>query len=75
MLSWNDRAVPALSWAAALYGGILGVAVLLAPGLALERFGVTPPNHAGDVQFPPRCGSSSPSRSCAWRASRRRDAC
>jgi hypothetical protein len=38
--------------AAAVYDGVLGVVFLLAPGWAFARFGVTPPNHMGYVQFP-----------------------
>ena len=37
---------------AALYDGILGVVFLMAPGYPFQRFGVTPPNHMGYVQFP-----------------------
>jgi hypothetical protein len=44
-----------ISWLfvlSAIYDGILGLLFLAAPGLAFERFGVTPPNHFGYVQFP-----------------------
>ena len=37
---------------AALYDAILGLAFLFAPGAVFDRFGVTPPNHLGYVQFP-----------------------
>lgn len=39
-------------WLAALYDGVLGVAFLAAPAAIFDAFGVTPPNHAGYVQFP-----------------------
>jgi hypothetical protein len=37
---------------AAAYDGLLGLVFLAAPGYPFERFGVTPPNHMGYVQFP-----------------------
>lgn len=37
---------------AGLYDGLLGLIFLIAPGPVFERFGVTPPNHIGYVQFP-----------------------
>ena len=37
---------------AALYDGILGFVFLVWPGAMFTRFGVTPPNHFGYVQFP-----------------------
>lgn len=36
----------------ALYDGLLGLAFLLFHGPLFDAFGVTPPNHAGYVQFP-----------------------
>lgn len=44
--------IPPLFVLAALYDGILGLAFLLQPGVVFARFGVTPPNHFGYVQFP-----------------------
>jgi len=35
-----------------LYDGLLGVAVVIAPGALFHMFNVTPPNHNGYVQFP-----------------------
>ncbi len=35
-----------------LYDGVLGLLFLVAPDWAFERYGVTPPNHFGYVQFP-----------------------
>lgn len=37
---------------AALYDGVLGLAFLTAPAAVFSRFGMTPPNHPGYVQFP-----------------------
>jgi hypothetical protein len=37
---------------AALYDGVLGAIFLCAPRFPFDRFGVTPPNHPGYVQFP-----------------------
>ncbi len=37
---------------AAAYDGVLGVVFLIAPNYPFALFGVTPPNHAGYVQFP-----------------------
>jgi len=48
----NDRLVSILFTVAGLYEGILGAAFLLAPATLFDRFGVTPPNHLGYVQFP-----------------------
>jgi hypothetical protein len=48
----NDRLVSILFAVAGLYDGILGAAFLLAPAALFDRFGVTPPNHYGYVQFP-----------------------
>jgi len=48
----NDRLVSTLFTVAGLYEGILGVAFLVAPAALFDRFGVTPPNHFGYVQFP-----------------------
>ena len=36
----------------AIYDGILGLAFLFVPSVPFEKFGVTPPNHMGYVQFP-----------------------
>jgi hypothetical protein len=36
----------------ALYDGLLGAVFLLAGDSLFQRFGVTPPNHPGYVQFP-----------------------
>lgn len=38
--------------AAAVYEGVLGVIFTFMPLTAFARFGVTPPNHPGYVQFP-----------------------
>lgn len=46
------RPIRALFVVAALYDGALGAAFLLAPGAIFGRWGVTPPNHPGYVQFP-----------------------
>jgi hypothetical protein len=48
----NDRLVSTLFAVAGLYDGILGAAFLVAPTALFDRFGVTPPNHFGYVQFP-----------------------
>jgi len=45
-------AIRSLFVVAALYDGILGLAFLLRPEAVFTRFGVTPPNHFGYVQFP-----------------------
>ena len=45
-------AIRSLFVVAALYDGILGLAFLFLPGAIFARFGVTPPNHLGYVQFP-----------------------
>jgi len=37
---------------AAGYDGVLGVVAIFAPAWLFERFGTTPPNHYGYVQFP-----------------------
>jgi hypothetical protein len=37
---------------AAAYDGILGIVFLISPMSVFERFEITPPNHAGYVQFP-----------------------
>ncbi len=44
--------VPVLFALAALYDGVLGLVFLVAPQWPFELFHVTPPNHAGYVQFP-----------------------
>lgn len=41
-----------LFWIAAVYDGALGLAFLARPAALFSRLGVTPPNHAGYVQFP-----------------------
>jgi hypothetical protein len=48
----DDRLVSTLFTIAGLYDGILGAAFLIAPAALFNRFGVTPPNHFGYVQFP-----------------------
>ena len=48
----TKRGVAALFIVAAIYDGLLGAAFLFAGGRVFDRFGVTPPNHAGYVQFP-----------------------
>jgi hypothetical protein len=48
----DDRLVSTLFTVAGLYDGILGVAFLVAPAALFDRFGVTPPNHFGYVEFP-----------------------
>lgn len=50
MISRN--AVWALFAAAALYDFVLGFVFLFVPGAIFARYGVTPPNHFGYVQFP-----------------------
>lgn len=45
-------AVRVLFAVAALYDGLLGLAFLIAGESIFTRFGVTPPNHWGYVQFP-----------------------
>jgi hypothetical protein len=37
---------------AALYDGILGVLFVVAPSWIFTHYSITPPNHAGYVQFP-----------------------
>jgi hypothetical protein len=41
-----------LFWIAAAYDGLLGAVFLAAPLAPFDWFSVTPPNHAGYVQFP-----------------------
>jgi len=48
----NPRWMKPLFVVAALYDGILGVAVALFALPLFNWFGVTPPNHVGYVQFP-----------------------
>ena len=48
----TKRAITALFIVAAIYDGLLGAAFLLGGGAVFQRFGVTPPNHPGYVQFP-----------------------
>ena len=50
-MRWR-ASVTALFVFAAIYDGAVGLMFLFAPGWAFERFGVTPPNHFGYVQFP-----------------------
>jgi hypothetical protein len=45
-------AVKLLFYLAAAYDGILGILFLASPMSVFEHFEVTPPNHAGYVQFP-----------------------
>jgi len=45
-------AISALFAVAALYDGVLGFGFLLGGTRIFDWFGVTPPNHAGYVQFP-----------------------
>lgn len=44
-------AIRALFVVSALYDGLLGIVFLFATGCVFQRFGVTPPNHPGYVQF------------------------
>lgn len=46
-----ERWVSLVFAASGLYDGALGLAFLLAPAALFSRFGVTPPNHWGYVQF------------------------
>ena len=46
------QAVSVLFGVAAVYDGALGAGFLFATSKLFERFGVTPPNHPGYVQFP-----------------------
>ena len=48
----NARPVSIVFGASALYDGLLGLIFLVAPAAMYARFGVTPPNHWGYVQFP-----------------------
>jgi hypothetical protein len=48
----NDRPVSILFGVAGLYDAVLGLVFLVAPAAVFDRFGVTPPNHFGYVQFP-----------------------
>ena len=48
----KERAISIIFGASALYDGLLGLVFLLAPAAMYTRFGVTPPNHWGYVQFP-----------------------
>jgi hypothetical protein len=48
----SERNIRILFAIAAAYDGILGLIFLLRPYFLFERFGVTPPNHPGYVQFP-----------------------
>lgn len=44
--------ITALFVVSALYDGILGIVMLIAPGAIYRFFDVTPPNHWAYVQFP-----------------------
>lgn len=48
----THRLVAPLFYVAAAYDGILGLVFLFAAGPIYARFGVTPANHPGYVQFP-----------------------
>ena len=48
----TKRAIPVLFIVAAIYDGLLGAVFLFGSGVLFQWFGVTPPNHAGYVQFP-----------------------
>ncbi|MEN8127609.1 MAG: hypothetical protein ABFR90_07360 [Planctomycetota bacterium] len=48
----KDLPVSILFYLAAAYDGILGILFLAWPMCMFEHFEVTPPNHAGYVQFP-----------------------
>ena len=48
----TNRAITALFTVAALYEGLLGASFLFGSGALFKWYGVTPPNHAGYVQFP-----------------------
>ena len=46
-----ERAISIIFWASGIYDGVLGLIFLVAPAAMYARFGVTPPNHWGYVQF------------------------
>jgi hypothetical protein len=46
-----ERAIAIIFWASGVYDGGLGLVFLLTPAAVFARFGVTPPNHWGYVQF------------------------
>ena len=48
----SARVFSVLFGVAALYDGLLGLAFLVGGNAVFARFGVTPPNHIGYVQFP-----------------------
>jgi len=48
----TKKAITALFIVSAIYDGLLGAAFLFGSGAVFQRFGVTPPNHPGYVQFP-----------------------
>ena len=48
----TERVVSIIFAASAVYDGLLGAAFLLKPAALYDRFGVTPPNHWGYVEFP-----------------------
>ena len=48
----NNLAVKVLFYIAAAYDGVLGIIFLAKPMCLFEAFEITPPNHAGYVQFP-----------------------
>jgi hypothetical protein len=47
----TERAVSIIFAASGMYDGVLGLIFLMAPAAMFTRFGVTPPNHWGYVQF------------------------
>lgn len=47
----DTKAISALFVVSAIYDGALGIGFLFAPGRLFELVKVTPPNHAGYVQF------------------------
>jgi hypothetical protein len=47
----TERAVSIIFWASGIYDGLLGLIFLVTPASMFARFGVTPPNHWGYVQF------------------------
>ena len=48
----KNLAMKLLFYLAAAYDGILGIVFLASPMCIFEHFEITPPNHAGYVQFP-----------------------
>ncbi|MBU0641048.1 MAG: hypothetical protein KKB50_19470 [Planctomycetes bacterium] len=47
----STRSITLLFTGAAIYDGVLGVAFIVFPAALYHRFGVTPPNHWGYVDF------------------------